>query len=103
MKNKDWEKEILEEIKDKIARSYLNLMSFSRKGLIEQLVHEGCSIESAEYTVDNIGVDWEQQCVRSARSYLNLMSFSRNELYDQLADEGFTDKQIQYGLSQVGY
>lgn len=87
----------------KTARNYLNFMSFSRKGLIEQLVYEGYSTESAEYAVDNIGADWNQQCAKKAKDYLEFMSFSREGLYDQLAYEGFTDEQIQYGLSQVGY
>ena len=87
----------------KTARNYLNFMSFSRKGLIEQLVYEGYSTESAEYAVDNIGADWNEQCAKKAKDYLEFMSFSREGLYEQLAYEGFTDEQIQYGLSQVGY
>ena len=87
----------------KTARNYLNFMAFSRKGLIDQLVYEGYSTESAEYAVDNIGADWNQQCAKKAKDYLEFMSFSREGLYEQLAYEGFTDEQIQYGLSQVGY
>ena len=87
----------------KTARNYLDFMAFSRKGLIDQLVYEGYSQESAEYAVDNIGADWNQQCAKKAEDYLDYMSFSRDGLYQQLAYEGFTDEQIQYGLSQVGY
>lgn len=85
------------------AKNYLSFMAFSRKGLIDQLVYEGYSQESAEYAVDNIGADWNQQCAKVAKNYLDYMSFSRDGLYQQLAYEGFTDEQIQYGLSQVGY
>lgn len=87
----------------KTAKNYLSFMAFSRKGLIDQLVYEGYSQESAEYAVDNIGADWNQQCANKAKDYLEFMSFSRDGLYQQLAYEGFTDEQIQYGLSQVGY
>ena len=87
----------------KTARNYLDFIAFSRKGLIDQLVYEGYSQESAEYAVDNIGADWNQQCAKKAEDYLDYMSFSRDGLYQQLAYEGFTDEQIQYGLSQVGY
>lgn len=87
----------------KTAKNYLNFMAFSRKGLIDQLVYEGYSQESAEYAVDNIGADWNEQCAKKAKDYLEFMSFSRDGLYQQLAYEGFTDEQIQYGLSQVGY
>ena len=85
------------------ARNYLNLIGFSRKGLIELLIYLGYSTESAEYVVDNMGVDWNQQCARRAKEYLDFESFSREGLYKQLAYEGFTDEQIQYGLSHIGY
>lgn len=37
------------------ARSYINSGSFSRKGLIEQLLFEGFTQEEAEYAVNKIG------------------------------------------------
>ena len=55
MKNKDWEKEILEEIKDKIARSYLNLMSFSRNELYDQLADEGFTDKQIQYGLSQVG------------------------------------------------
>ena len=78
-------------------------MNFSRQGLIKQLEVEGYSTEASEYAVDNISVDWNEQCAKTAQNYLEYMSFSRDGLYNQLAFEGFTDEQIQYGLSKVGY
>ena len=85
------------------AKEYLNVMSFSRQGLIEQLEFEGFSNEASVYAVDNITVDWNEQCAKKAEEYLKIMSFSREGLYEQLAFEGFSDEQIQYGLSAVGY
>ena len=85
------------------AKSYLNCMPFSRTGLIKQLEYEGYSTEAATYAVDNIDVDWNEQCAKTAESYLSVMAFSRDGLYSQLQYEGFTEEQIQYGLSSVGY
>ena len=85
------------------AKEYLNVMSFSRQGLIEQLEFEGFSNEASVYAVDNITVNWNEQCAKKAEEYLKIMSFSSDGLYNQLAYEGFTDEQIQYGLSAVGY
>lgn len=85
------------------AESYLNYSSFSRKGLIEQLEYEGYSNDDATYAVDNVFVDWNEQCAKTAQSYLNYSSFSRSGLYDQLEYEGFTSTQIEYGLAAVGY
>ena len=87
----------------KAAQNYLEYMNFSRQGLIKQLEFEGYSTEASEYAVDNISVDWNEQCAKTAQNYLEYMSFSRDGLYNQLAFEGFTDEQIQYGLSKVGY
>lgn len=41
----------------KRARDYLNLMSFSRQGLIDQLLYEGYSMSAIEYALDVIGYD----------------------------------------------
>lgn len=85
------------------AESYLSFTSFSRQGLINQLEFEGYSTEDAMYAVDNITVDWNEQCAKKAESYLDFMAFSRDGLYGQLEFEGFTAEQIEYGLQSVGY
>ncbi len=48
--NVDWNEQAAEK-----AQSYLDFMSFSRKGLIEQLVYEGFTKEQAEYGVKAVG------------------------------------------------
>ena len=87
----------------KKAESYLRYTSFSRQGLIEQLEFEGFSHDACVYAVDNVTVDWNEQCAKKAKSYLDYTSFSRQGLYGQLEFEGFTHEQIEYGLSAVGY
>ena len=87
----------------KTAQQYINYTAFSRSGLISQLEYEGYSTESAEYSVDSLNIDWNNQCAKMAQQYLDYSSFSRSGLYDQLAYEGFSSEQIEYGLSQVGY
>ena len=85
------------------AESYLTYMGFSRKGLIEQLEYEGYSTDDATFAVDNVNVNWNEECFESAQSYLEYMSFSRQGLIDQLEYEGFTSSQIQYAIDKVGY
>lgn len=87
----------------KKAEQYINYTAFSRSGLISQLEYEGYSSESAEYSVDSLNIDWNNQCAKKAQEYLDYTSFSRSGLYDQLSYEGFSSEQIEYGLSQVGY
>lgn len=83
------------------AKLYLSTAPFSRKGLIEQLEFEGYPTEDAEYAVDSLNVDWNEQAVRSAELYLSVMPFSKKELIEQLVFEGFTREQAEYGVNKV--
>jgi hypothetical protein len=85
------------------AESYLNFSAFSREGLIDQLKFEDFSTEDAEYAVDALDVDWNEQAAKSAESYLEFSSFSRQGLIDQLVFEGFTKAEAEYGVKAVGY
>lgn len=74
------------------AQSYLKVMGFSRKGLIEQLVYEGYSTSIAGKAVDSLKPNWNTQAGRVAKSYIKVMAFSRSGLIEQLLYEGFTSK-----------
>lgn len=87
----------------KQAENYLNIMAFSRKGLIEQLEYEGYSTEDATYAVDNCNANWSEQAVKKAKDYLDTMAFSRSGLIEQLEYEGFTYEEAVYGVEQNGY
>jgi Predicted membrane protein len=84
------------------ARSYLNVLPFSRSGLIDQLEYEGFSTADATYAVDQLGVDWKEQAVRMARNYLDIQPFSRSGLIHQLEYEGFSTADATYGVDQLG-
>ena len=86
----------------KSAASYLKFSSFSRTGLIDQLIFEGFPTADATYGVDAQNADWNAQAARSAKSYLKLSSFSRTGLIDQLIFEGYTQAQAEYGVSTTG-
>jgi hypothetical protein len=58
------------------AANYLDFMSFSRTGLIEQLEFEGYSEADAAYGVDALHVDWNEQAANKAAEYLDMMPFS---------------------------
>jgi flagellar biosynthesis GTPase FlhF len=88
------------------AVSYLDLMGFSRSGVIEQLEFEGYSTADAEFAIARLeaegGVDWNAEAAESAASYMDLTAFSRAGLVDQLLFEGFTPEQAEYGVSTTG-
>ena len=79
------------------------MLAFSRSGLIEQLEFEGYSRSDAEFAVDNITVDWNEQAAKSAADYLSISSFSRAGLIEQLEFEGYTREEAEYGVTQAGY
>lgn len=85
------------------AESYLDFSAFSRKGLIEQLEFEGFDTADAEYAVDKVDPDWNEQAALKAKSYLEVSSFSRKGLIDQLKFEGFSDNEAEFGATAVGY
>ena len=85
------------------ALDYLDVLSFSYSGLIEQLEYEGYSTSEATYAADHCGADWYEQAALSAKEYLEIASFSRQSLIEQLEFEGFTHDQAVYGAEQNGY
>ncbi|WP_162893187.1 Ltp family lipoprotein [Microbacterium halotolerans] len=85
------------------AETYLDLMGFSRDGLIEQLEFDGFTTEEATFAVDNVAPDWNKEAAEKAESYIDLMEFSRQGLIDQLVFDGFTQEQAEHGASTVGY
>jgi hypothetical protein len=89
------------------AESYLEMSGFSYHGLYQQLsssAGEGFTESEAQYAVDHVDVDWNQEAVESARSYLDMMPMSKSELISQLsssAGEGFTYEQALYAANKV--
>ena len=87
----------------RVAEDYLAYSSFSRKGLIDQLIFEGFDRSDAAYGVDATSTDWNKQAALTAREYLDFRGFSREALREQLIFEGFTPSEAFYGLTAVGY
>jgi hypothetical protein len=86
----------------KKAQSYLDIMPFSRTGLITQLEFEGYSTSDATYGVDAFNVNWNEQAKKKAQSYLDIMPFSRTGLITQLKFEGYSTSEAEYGVTAVG-
>lgn len=87
------------------AQSYLDIMGFSRQGLIDQLSSEygdQYPVEVATAAVDSLNVDWNAEAVEKAQSYLEMMGFSHAGLVDQLSSEygdQFTREQAEHGAT----
>lgn len=89
------------------AKHYLEFTTFSYQGLYHQLTSEYGSQfppEAAQYAMDNLDVDWNEQALRSAEEYLEFSAFSYLGLFDQLTSEygeSFTPEQAQYAVDSV--
>ncbi len=92
------------------AENYLDVMPFSKKGLIEQLssdAGDGYPRDVAEQAVEEIDadVDWDAQAVKAAKNYQDLMPMSRSEMIQQLssdAGDGFTQEQAEHAADELG-
>jgi hypothetical protein len=84
------------------AQEYLRVESFSRQGLIKQLEYDHYSAEDAEFAVDSVAADWNQQAAGKAKEYLNMEGFSHEGLVTQLEYDGFTSSQAEYGVTAAG-
>lgn len=91
----------------KAAENYISSMPFSEKGLYDQLTAEYGNkypAEAAQYAIDNIEVDYNEQALRAAKNYQETMPMSDAELKDQLMSEygdKYTEEQAQYAIDNI--
>lgn len=90
------------------AKQYLKTKPMSYKGLYDQLTSEYGSkfpAEAAQYAVDNVGADWNDEALQAAKLYQDQMHLSTQQIYDQLiapSGEQFTEEQAQYAIDHLG-
>lgn len=68
--------------------------------LQDALKEQGFTDAHAEYALDNVEVDWQQQAVAVAGAWLAGSGFSKQGLHDGLANSGFTAEQATYAVDQ---
>jgi hypothetical protein len=91
------------------AQSYLSMGSgFSYEGLLNQLTSsagDGFATSDAEFAINYLNPNWDQQAVEAAQGYLSLGSgFSEQGLLNQLtssAGAGFTEAQAEYAINDL--
>ncbi|MEB6087317.1 Ltp family lipoprotein [Enterococcus casseliflavus] len=84
------------------AESFTNLMAFSRARLIQQLEFEGFTHNDAQWAVDQLTIDWNEQALKKANSYHSLMSLPPDNIRRLLAFEDFSEEQIDYAMTNIG-
>ena len=83
------------------AESYLNYSAFSKEELKGQLIFNKFPEDAAQYAVDNVVTDWNEQALKKANSYLNNSAFSKEELKGQLIFNKFPEDAAQYAVDNV--
>jgi hypothetical protein len=91
------------------AEGYLSDgQGFSKQGLLGQLTSsagDGFSNSDAEFAINHLNPNWDQQAVDAAKGYLSQgQGFSEQGLLQQLtsnAGEGFTESQAEYATNYL--
>lgn len=91
----------------KSAYTYSKMMHMSKAGIYDQLTSvygDKFSAEAAQYAIDNIEADWNQNALSKAKDYSETMYMSKQGIYDQLISEygeKFTPEEAQYAIDNV--
>lgn len=89
------------------AQSYSDMMHMSKAGLYDQLTSEygeQFSADAAQYGIDNVDADWNQNALEKAKSYQDDMAMSPDAIHDQLTSEHgeqFTSSQADYAIEHL--
>ncbi len=79
----------------------------SKIGIQNQLTSEygdKFSPEAAQYAIDNIKADWNENALKKAESYQKTMSMSPEAIRDQLTSEHgeqFTQEEADYAIQHL--
>ncbi|MGO3701911.1 MAG: Ltp family lipoprotein [Candidatus Saccharimonadales bacterium] len=89
------------------ATSYANTMHMSKAGVFDQLTSEygeKFSQEAAQYGIDNVKADWNENALKKAKNYQETMSMSPAAIRDQLVSEHgekFTPEEADYAMQRL--
>lgn len=91
----------------KKAEMYAESMSMSKMAIYDQLTSEygeNFPKEAAQYAIDNITYDWNENALKMAKTYAESMDMSNSAIYDQLISEHgekFTKEEAQYAIDNL--
>ena len=83
------------------------MMHMSKAGLLNQLTAdfgEQFSKEAAQYAIDNVDADWNENALKKAITYQETMNMSPAAIRDQLTSEygeRFTASQADYAIKNL--
>ena len=89
------------------AQLYVESMPFSEKGLYDQLTSEmgeQFSSEAAQYAINMIEVNWNEEALEAALIYLEDLHMSPDAIHEQLVHPNgnqFTNEQADYAVANL--
>ena len=69
--------------------------------MIRQLEFEGVSHDDAQWAVDHLTIDWNEQALQKANSYRLRMNLPHANIRRLLASEVFSAEQIDYAMTTL--
>lgn len=85
------------------AQDYLQYSYSSKQRLIEKLEYEKFEDDAINYALNNLNINWNEQCYQNAKYYSEYSSPSKQKMIEHLQYEKFTNEQINYALEKLGY
>ena len=89
------------------ANTYSDVMYMSKAAIYDQLTSEygeKFSVEAAQYAIDNVNADWNENALKKAQTYQKSMSMSPEAIRDQLTSdygEKFTAEEAAYAIDNL--
>ena len=90
-----------------VAENYSESMHMSKQGIYDQLTSEygeQFTQEAAQYAIDNMQADWNQNALETAKNYQSSMNMSPAAIHDQLTSEygeQFTQEEADYAIAHL--
>ncbi|MBK2401778.1 hypothetical protein GTU75_01740 [Erysipelothrix rhusiopathiae] len=89
------------------GQQYADRMNMSERAIYDQLVSEygeNFPEDAAQYAIENIKADYNNNALEKAKTYQSRMSMSRDSIWEQLVSEhgeNFTEDQANYALENL--
>lgn len=89
------------------AKTYGETMHMSKQGIFDQLTSEyggQFPIEAAQYAIDNLEIDYNENALETARVYYEELNMSKESIRDQLTSAygaRFTQDEADYAIEHL--
>lgn len=84
------------------AKDYLATIPLSQTELLQMLTVEDINLEDAEFALEYLDIDWNQEARKKAKEYCkHKIGFSKVKLKAQLLFDHFTEEEADFALSHI--